>query len=114
MHPDLHPDQTQEEKELFINAIKAYKNGDVATIRLIYTMKGEATLPKEKEGATKTLYREKERLTKVLAALRDEIVKIRSEFPFTVEEMLNDEEKIVKKQADIKTFFCPGNGKLVN
>ena len=105
MHPDLHADQTQEEKELFINAIKAYKNGDIATVRLIYTMRGEPPVTDAKEDAVKTLYREKERLVKILNTLRDEIAKIQSEFPFTMKEFLNDEQQIEEKKTELESII---------
>ena len=105
MHPDLHPNQTQEERELFINAIKAYKNGDIVTIRLIYTMRGEATLPDKGGDAFKTLMREKERLTKILQTLREEIEKIKSEFPYTMRAFLNDERQVAAKKEELESII---------
>ena len=95
MHPDLHPNQTQEERELFVNAIKAYKNGDIATIRLIFTMRGEYPLPENHEDATKALYREKERLNKILQSISDEIATIKTKFPYNMREFLNDEKQVI-------------------
>ena len=104
MHPDLHPNQTQEERELFINAIKAYKNGDIETIRLIFTMRGEFPLPESHEDATKALYREKERLEKILQSIRDEIAAIKSKFPYTMREFLNDEKQIAAKKEELENI----------
>lgn len=105
MHPDLHPNQTQEERELFINAIKAYKNGDIETIRLIFTMRGEFPLLESHEDATKALYREKERLEKILQSIRDEIAAIKSKFPYTMREFLNDEKQIAAKKEELENII---------
>lgn len=105
MHPDLHLEQTQEEKELFINAIKAYKNGDLATIRLIYTMQGEISLQDTSDDATKVLYKEKERLEKIIASLNKEIADIKSSFPYTMQELLTDEEKIAIKKQELESVI---------
>lgn len=105
IHPDLHPDITQEERKLFVSAVNAYKNGDIATIRLIYTMRGEFPLPEENKDAAKALYREKERLERVLSSLRDEIAKIKSEFPFTMQAFLNDEQQIVENKAELESII---------
>ena len=105
MHPDLHPNQSHEERQLFINAIEAYKNGDIATIRLIFTMRGEASLPEDHEDSIKALYREKERLEKILQSLRDEIVAIKSEFPYTMREFLNDERQIAAKKEELEDII---------
>lgn len=105
MHPDLHPGQTQAEKDLFINAIKAYKNGDIETIRLIYTMQGEFPLPNTKEDATKALFREKERLKKVVDGIKKEIEDIKSSFPYTMQEFLNDKDKVDAKKNELKEII---------
>ncbi len=105
MHPDLHPEQTQEEKELFINAIKAYKNGDLDTIRLIYTMQGEFSLQDTSDDATKALYKEKERLEKIIASLNKEIADIKSSFPYTMQELLADKEKIAIKKQELESII---------
>ena len=105
MHPDLYPEQPQEEKELFINAIQSYKNGDLATIRLIYTMQGEFSLPDTSDDATKALYKEKERLEKIIASLNKEITDIKSSFPYTMQELLADEEKIASKKHELESII---------
>ncbi|MDO5295510.1 MAG: hypothetical protein Q4F00_02550 [bacterium] len=101
MHPDLHPNQSEAEQKLFINAIKAYKNGDIKTIRIIYTMR-EKYIPEENEDIAATLSKDKKRLEGVLTALKEEIAKIKAEFPCTMEAFLDDQEQIEAKKRELQ------------
>lgn len=105
LHPDLHPDLTKAQRELFQNAVEAYRNGDIATLRLIHTMSGDLTLPEGHKDAVTVLRREKERLEKIIALLNDEISAIKSEFPYTVKEFLEDEAKVTEKKREIELII---------
>ena len=70
-------------------------------MRLISAMvcEPEATLQTE-DGLT-ALKKERERLCSLIAALREEIAKIKSEYPYTVKELVNSREKIAEKRAEL-------------
>ena len=104
MHPDLHPNLSREEQQLFINAIKAYKNGDIETIRMIYTMRGNL-IPQDNEDTAAVLRKEITRLEKVLTSLREEIAKIKTEFPYTMKGFLLNKDQIEAKKKELNTII---------
>ena len=62
LHSDMNPDRTDAQKELFEHAVTAYKNGDLATLRMIDAMVGSETLIKQSNDTTEQLNEEKRRL----------------------------------------------------
>lgn len=95
LHPDLNPGTGPEKLKLFHNAVRAYENGDLNAM----VCEPEATLQTE-DGLT-ALKKERERLCSLIAALREEIAKIKSEYPYTVKELVNSREKITEKRAEL-------------
>ena len=103
MHPDLHPNQSEYERELFKKANLAYEDGDLDTLEKIYSII-ENGMETEAEGsAIEALIREKQRLLDMIMRIRSEIRNIKNRFPFTLQEMLSDPEKILAEQEKIKT-----------
>lgn len=62
LHPDINPDVSQAQVQLFDNAVSAYKNGDLNTLRIIGEMVGNSPLPEQHTDALTQLNEEKERL----------------------------------------------------
>lgn len=106
LHPDLHPDLTSAQLDLFNNAVTAYENGDLNTLRVIDEMVSEHILPDEHEDATAQLAKEKERLIKILQNIKDSIDTIKSEYPYTYKEFVNNKEKIAERRAEIEETLC--------
>lgn len=94
LHPDLNPELSEVQMRLFNNAVIAYKNGDLKTLRIISEMVTEPVLPDEEQDVMVQLAREKERLTAMLQSVKDDIAAIKSRFPYTVRELLRDPEKL--------------------
>ena len=78
LHSDMNPDRTDAQKELFEHAVTAYKNGDLATLRMIDAMVGSE---------------EKRRLQNLLKKIQESIDQIKTRYPYTMKEILEDEEK---------------------
>lgn len=45
LHPDINPDVSEAQVQLFDNAVSAYKNGDLNTLKIIGEMVGNSPLP---------------------------------------------------------------------
>lgn len=106
LHPDLHSELSSAQLKLFENAVAAYKNGDLETLRIIDEMVSEPMLPKAEEAVMAHLAKEKERLISLLQLLKERIAKIKSEYPYTVKELIGDQEKIDARKAEIEELLC--------
>ena len=102
LHPDLHPDISDAQAELFRNAVLAYKSGDLNTLRIISGMVSGPEPIKEGETGMSELLREKERLISLIQELRDDIAKIKNEYPYTMKEIVQSEEKTAEKRGQLE------------
>ena len=99
LHPDLHPEQTEWEKELFLNVQDAYEKGDLERLRELAQLL-EAGIPTDAvDNETTEEWEERvNQLKEEIKKIREEIAKILQEFPFTYRERLNDPEWISQTQ----------------
>ena len=99
LHPDLHPEQTEWEKELFLKVQDAYEKGDLEKLREL-AQQLEAGMPADAvDNETTEEWEERvNQLKEEIAKIREEIARILQEFPFTYRERLNDPEWIVQTQ----------------
>lgn len=102
LHPDLHPNISEAQLSLFNNAVSAYKNGDLNSMRIISFMVSESAIPENKEDSMATLVKEKERLTNLLQILKRSIAEIKNEYPYTMKNLVHNEEKIAEKKAELE------------
>lgn len=79
LHPDINPDVSEAQVQLFDNAVSAYKSGDLGTLRIIGEMVGNNPLPEQHKDAMTQLVEERERLQGLLKSIRDSIENIKSE-----------------------------------
>lgn len=105
LHPDLHPDITSSQIQLFQNAVQAYEHGDLASIRIISEMVVEPDIPDQSEDVMTVLLKEKERLTKSLEFIRKQISEIKSEYPYTMKELVQDPVQIAEKKAELEELI---------
>lgn len=99
LHPDLHPEQTEWEKELFLKVQDAYEKGDLEKLREL-AQQLEAGMPADAVN-NETTEEWEERINQLkeeIAKIREEIEKILQEFPFTYRERLNNPEWIAQTQ----------------
>lgn len=104
LHPDLNPEVTEAEKELFVRAVEAYKAGDVASMKLIYVVSGADEEKKDDDTKLKTLLdmaEEKARLEKLIENIKKNMDEIKSRFPYTLKIYLDDDALMKKKQDEL-------------
>ncbi len=63
LHPDLHPEVTSAQVQLFQNAVEAYEHGDLNSLRIISAMVAEPVVAEPSENELTVLAKEKERLS---------------------------------------------------
>lgn len=99
LHPDLNPDTSDDEKELFAQAQSAYKNGDIDLMRNLHEKmeKKEPVLPKPE-----TLADEVESLKKKIAKIQNDIEKLNNTFPFNQRDFLDNEVLVEKERQRIR------------
>jgi hypothetical protein len=101
IHPDMHPDLNKAQIELFNNAVDAYANGDLNTIRIIDQMVAEPLATEIAKNSVK-LRNDKERLDELIKVIKEWIAKCKSEYPYTVKEFVTDPEKMAARKAEIQ------------
>lgn len=105
LHPDINPEVTEAEKELFIRAVEAYKAGDVSSMKLIYVVSGADEETKDDESSLKTVLdfaEEKARLEKLIENIKKNMDEIKSRFPYTLKVYLDDVELRKKKKNELE------------
>lgn len=105
LHPDLHPDFTEEKKELFHKAVTAYENGDLRTIQIISAMVIEDNISDFHIDAIESLRQERERLISLLSSIRNDILVIKAKFPYTMKEILNDPSKLTARKNELENLL---------
>ena len=92
LHPDVNPNLSNEQKQLWNVISEAYKNGDLQTVRSVVAAIGSMLSTREEIyeydslKARLQLFKERNRL------LLEQITAVQAEFPFTFTEKLHDEE----------------------
>lgn len=109
LHPDINPEVTQAQINLFDNAVQAYKNGDLNSLRIIGEMVGSEPLQKHHKDAMKQLACERDRLQSLLKSIRDSIDKIKADYPYTMKEILEDSEKTERKKQELENVLAQYN-----
>ncbi len=105
LHPDMNPDVTEAQLKLLENAVAAYKDGDLAAIRIINEMVGRTPLPKDDHNVMSRLAEIRERLEGSIKSIRENIQKIKSEYPYTMKDILENEEKTNQKKAELEEIL---------
>lgn len=105
LHPDINPDITEAQMKLFDNAVTAYKNGDLDTLKIINEMVGNNSLPEHNKDAMSQLTKEKNRLDCLLKSVRENIKKIKSEYPYTMKDIVQNSDKTEQKRQELESIF---------
>lgn len=109
LHHDINPDVSETQVNLFDNAVQAYKNGDLNTLRIIGEMVGNNPLPEQHKDAMTQLVEERERLQGLLKSIRESIDNIKSEYPYSMKDILEDTEKTEQKKQELENILSQYN-----
>ena len=103
LHPDLHPEQSEWERELFLKVQEAYRDGNLERLRELEA-ELDAGMSSDSVGSgTIEEWEERIRILKEqIETIRHEIEEIENNFPFTYREKLYDQEWISAKQEEIR------------
>ncbi len=104
LHPDINPNITEREKELFFETQKAYKNGDLEKLEEIYAeimeeekIQGNGTVSND----ISQLNELKEKLIKKLHSVEREISAIKASFPYSAKDILKNPTALSEKQNEL-------------
>lgn len=102
LHPDLNPNITEAEIEMFYHATDAYKDGDLQAIQLIFEIVCSDGMESEATLKGKSLHEEVERLEGLVSQIQNEIEQIQTTPPYIWSIYLTDETKKSEKLDELK------------
>ncbi len=105
IHPDMNPDLSDQQLKLFFNAVEAYKNGDVKTLKLIHTMIEDENIDTFILDSLDNYKKLKERLEDSIDAIDAQTENIKSHFPYNVKWLLEDKEELHLKKEQMKESY---------
>ncbi|MDR0299070.1 MAG: hypothetical protein LBI13_03190 [Streptococcaceae bacterium] len=97
LHPDLNPNLSEQEKLYYQQAVEAYEQADLETIRTLTLLVTESL-----ENKTLVDFEsQKVNLEQLIKKLEEEITEIKSDFPFTEIDLLESQEAITKRREEL-------------
>ncbi len=116
LHPDMNPDETEYEKNLFNEAVEAYDNGDIDKLREIAAMIDEGKISEDMLDDDPDNI---EHLKEILEGLRsraeqlqDEIAEIKASFPYNIKDVLEDEDLVFQRQQELTKMLYEYNEEI--
>lgn len=106
LHPDVNPNITETQKELLLKAITAYEHGDIVTIKIIAELVADKPETSDFDHLSKDMLKEKNRLKSLIGVVKKSIKKIKSEYPYTLKNLLDNEEEIKKKREEFTNLIA--------
>lgn len=100
LHPDMNPNVTEYEKELFNKVVECYENGDLMGLQIIAITLGE-DIPITPENT----FEEKQRLTLLVDKLNSEIHEIKTTYPYILLETLADKQKTAERYKQLHEMY---------
>ena len=102
LHPDLNPNVTKQQIKIFQNAVTAYKNGDLQTLRIINEMISNNHSEDDNTDNIEKMRNELIRLDRMISSINGDIEKIKSEYPYTMKDILFDKEQLNQRKQELK------------
>ncbi|MBN2073608.1 MAG: hypothetical protein JW770_06665 [Actinobacteria bacterium] len=100
LHPDVVTRQTEKSKMLWNRTIEAYERNDLEELKALKLLVDDIKEPDETTAAS-SIDRNIESVKEKVFSLMEYIKKIKSEFPFTIEDSITDEKWVTDKNASI-------------
>lgn len=103
LHPDLNPNQTEEEKDLFVRVKSAYDLNQLAELQKILLYLENSKKEKPLLVSVDAKREQIRHLKENIASLKSKIEQLKQSFPFTIELLIFDEDYISQRQEEIRT-----------
>lgn len=101
LHPDMNPNVSDRERELFTKAVDAYKSGDLETLRSISLLVTEISDNEETTDSMNDLKSKIEKMKKLITGVLNEIERIKQSFPYNQKELLADPARVEERRNEI-------------
>lgn len=105
LHPDMNPNITDAMKQMFQEAVDAYNKGVIDKLREIAALIDEGNLSgdgfKDSQESVGKLKEIIEGLKLRIDELMEEIEEIKTSFPYTMKDFLEDDKKVTKRQKEL-------------
>jgi len=102
LHPDLNPNQTEEEKDLFIKVKAAYDLQRLSDLQNILLYLDDSDKEKLILISSDEKVERIKHLENQVISLKEKIDQLKQSFPFNIEELILDEDYIVQKQEELR------------
>lgn len=112
LHPDLNPSLSEAKRNLFKTAVEAFGRGDLDELHIIHAMIAGGDAADVPAGDENSLVAERERLGVLLTRVREDIAEIKASYPYTLKELVQSQEKIAARQAELETRIAELQGVL--
>ena len=112
LHPDLHPDQSRENCDLFIRAASAYRQGDLQTLRQIALILQTSNFESLNGLPDQDLLTLIEKARESIAIFQERIDLMNSQFPFTYRNKILDPQWIKEQQEELKERISKATARL--
>lgn len=111
LHPDINVNITDEQLEIWYKIKDAYNTGDLERLKalqLVFDAQINSTNNAEKMSEEEIVLQNNS-LKQGIVLLEEEIANIKKEFPFNLQDKINDEEWITEQQTTLKTEMAKLN-----
>lgn len=105
LHPDLNPNLTDAQVELFYRAVEAYEDGNLPELRIIAEMIDGNLSSDLSELSAAALMQQRDRLKELLETVRREMETIKATFPYTEKDLLKDEKAVEARKAELRELI---------
>lgn len=105
LHPDVNPELTDEQIQLWHLIKEAYENGDLEKIKalqVVYEKELNAAALNTQQQTDEALSLQLATLKEGIRVLQEQLLQIRSEFPFTIEKQIKDDEWVALETTKMK------------
>lgn len=102
LHPDLNPNITEQQLELFRKAVEAYENGDLEALKTIDFLIDSVDTIDLSESCVDRLKEQIRRCKEQIERLDSEMREVKSSFPYNKKEILEDEARIHDEIEELK------------
>jgi hypothetical protein len=113
LHPDLNPNQTEDEKDMFIKVKAAYDLQRLNELQNILLYMNESN----KENLVLISGDEKveriKHLENQIVSLKLKIDQLKQSFPFSIEELISDEDYILRKQEELRVLINTSEEEII-